>query len=164
MAGLDDDAVAGLIIEYLTWGEEGLRAEYGIEEPPADTSLVRSKLGDYRPPSGLLLLATFGDDPVGVGALRWLDNGVAEVKRMYVAPRCRGAHLGSTLLDRLLEEAALHNASVLRLDTVRFMTDAQNLYRSRGFVERKPYEGTEIPSHMQQHWLFFERRMSATPS
>jgi hypothetical protein len=37
------------------------------------------------------------------------------------------------------------------------MAEAQRLYRSRGFVERPPYEGTEIPQHLQKHWLFFER-------
>ncbi len=40
------------------------------------------------------------------------------------------------------------------------MSDAQRLYRSRGFVERTPYEGTEIPEHLQRHWMFFERRLS----
>jgi hypothetical protein len=37
------------------------------------------------------------------------------------------------------------------------MTDAQRLYRSRGFVERTPYEGTEIPTRLQHLWIFFER-------
>jgi hypothetical protein len=45
----------------------------------------------------------------------------------------------------------------VRLDTCEFMTDAQRLYRSRGFVERDPYEGTEIPERLRTYWLFFER-------
>ena len=48
---------------------------------------------------------------------------------------------------------------VLRLDTVCFMTDAQRLYRSRGFVERPPYDETEIPEPLRQYWLFFERAL-----
>jgi hypothetical protein len=36
------------------------------------------------------------------------------------------------------------------------MATAQRLYSSRGFVERTPYEGTEIPVRLQQYWLFFE--------
>jgi hypothetical protein len=31
-------------------------------------------------------------------------------------------------------------------------------YRSRGFVERSPYESTEIPSRLQDRWIFFERQ------
>ena len=50
-------------------------------------------------------------------------------------------------------------AQVLRLDTVRFMTDAPRFYRSRGFLERPPYEGTEIPESLRKHWLFFERAL-----
>jgi hypothetical protein len=45
------------------------------------------------------------------------------------------------------------------LDTVRFMADAQRLYRARGFVEREPYEESEIPRHLREHWLFFERAL-----
>ena len=43
--------------------------------------------------------------------------------------------------------------------TCRFMTDAQCLYRSRAFAERPPYEGTEIPTRIQQYWIFFERML-----
>ena len=93
----------------------------------------------------------------GVGALRKLRLGVIEVKRMYVAPEWRDRHLGSAILDRLLEEARKMGATTVRLDTCRFMTDAQRLYRSRGFVERTPYEGTEIPTRLQHLWIFFER-------
>jgi hypothetical protein len=46
---------------------------------------------------------------------------------------------------------------VLRMDTVRFMTDAQRLPRSPGFVERLPHDGTEIPEPIQKFWLFFAR-------
>jgi len=159
-AGTDDDTATALMVEYLTWAHDLLLVEYGIDEPPADPSQERSKLIQYRPPDGLLLLAECADEPAGVGALRWLDDGVAEVKRMYVRPRWRGAHLGSAILDRLLAEATAQKATMVRLDTVRFMSDAQRLYRSRGFIERTPYEGTEIPAHLQQYWLFFERPIS----
>ena len=78
---------------------------------------------------------------------------------MYVVPRWRDRHVGSALLDALLDEARARRANLVRLDTCRFMTDAQRLYRSRGFVERPPYEGTEIPERLRQYWIFFERRL-----
>ncbi len=73
----DDDAVAALMVEYLTWAHVRLHDEYAIEEPPADVALVRNKLGEYRRPRGLLLLAECNGEPAGVGALRWLAEGVA---------------------------------------------------------------------------------------
>jgi GNAT superfamily N-acetyltransferase len=76
---------------------------------------------------------------------------------MYVAPDWRHRHVGSAILDRLLDQAAELGATTVLLDTCRFMTEAQQLYRSRGFVERPPYGGTEIPPRLQDHWIFFER-------
>ena len=154
----DDDAVTALMVEYLAWAHDRLRSEYGVTEPPADPGLERSKLIQYRRPRGLLLLAEVQGEAAGVGALRWLDDAVAEVKRMYVRPSSRGAHVGSALLDRLLDETTVRQATTVRLDTVRFMADAQSLYRSRGFEERPAYEGTEIPPRLQQYRLFFERQ------
>ena len=88
-----------------------------------------------------------------------LGDDAAEIKRMYVSPDRRDSHLGSAILDRLLDEARARNSRIVRLDTCRFMTAAQRLYRSRGFVERPPYEGTEIPERLRQHWMFFEREL-----
>ena len=158
-AGVDDDAIAALLVAYLTWGHQRLREEYGIEDAPSRPEQVTSSLAAYRSPAALLLVAERDGRVVGVGGLRRLSAEVAEVKRMYVAPEARSLHVGSALLDHLILAARGWNARVLRLDTVRFMSDAQRMYRSRGFVERPPYEGTEIPSHLQSHWLFFERTL-----
>jgi GNAT superfamily N-acetyltransferase len=155
--GLDDDAVVRLMTEYMTWAHERLATEFGVHDPPADPSEIREHLDDYRPPKGRLLLAESDGIAAGVGALRMLGVDVAEVKRMYVNPRWRDRHLGSTLLDHLLDEARARGARVVRLDTCRFMASAQGLYRSRGFRERSPYDGTEIPEQLKQYWIFFER-------
>ena len=115
-----------------------------MSRPP--TRRRSAHLDDYRPPKGRLLLAECEGKPAGVGALRMLSDEIAEIKRMYVAPDWRDRHLGSAILDRLLEEARSRRSRIVRLDTCRFMTDAQRLYRSRAFAERPPYEGTEIPT------------------
>ena len=59
----------------------------------------------------------------------------------------------------VIDQATAAGATAVRLDMVRFMTDALRLYRSRGFSECPPYEETEIPSRLRQHWLYFERRL-----
>jgi GNAT superfamily N-acetyltransferase len=153
----DAAAAAALMVEYLTWAHGRLREEFGVEEEPANPSEVADTLGAYREPSGLLLLAEWSGRPVGVGALRHLPGGAAEIKRMYVLPEARSLHIGSGILDKLIETATDWGSQVIRLDTCRFMAEAQRLYRSRGFAERPPYEGTEIPAHLHRFWLFFER-------
>jgi GNAT superfamily N-acetyltransferase len=160
----DGDAVAALMVEYMTWAHGRLRDEFDVDDPPPDPALVRSSLAAYRRPDAVILLAEHGGRGVGVGALRRLEGGVLEIKRMYVIPEARSRHIGSAILDRLIDEAQTIGARVLRLDTCRFMTDAQRLYGSRGFVERAPYEGTEIPPRLQQYWLFYERQMEPRTS
>src|SRR3954451_20836462 len=123
--------------------------EYGVEDPPTDPVATRASLEHYRRPGAALLLAVRDGKSVGVGAVRGLDGRVAEIKRMYVAPEARGLHIGSVMLDALMEEARAARSEVVRLDTAGFMTDAHRLYRSRGFVERSPYEGSEIPLRLQ---------------
>jgi N-acetylglutamate synthase-like GNAT family acetyltransferase len=108
----------------------------------------------------VFLIAESDGRPAGIGALRHLSDDVAEVKRMYVVPAFRGRHISSAILDRLISEARVMGATSLRLDTCRFMSDAQRLYRSRGFTECRRYEGSEIPPRLEQHWVYFERRLA----
>ena len=159
VAGADDEAVTQLFVEYLTWAHPKLRDEYGIEDPPTSPEKIAETLVGFRRPSGVLLIAERDRQAVGVGALRRHSATIAEVKRMFVRPQARSLHVGSSILDRLLEDARALDARVVRLDTVRFMTEAQRLYRSRGFLERPPYEGTEIPEPLRRYWLFFERAL-----
>ena len=71
--GVDGELAAALMVEYLTWGNERLRDEYGVVEPVTDPSFERERLGAYRPPAGVLLIAECDGDPAGVGALRMLS-------------------------------------------------------------------------------------------
>jgi len=155
--GVDDQAVTALIVEYMTWAHARLRDEHGVTEPPADPADVCESLTAYRHPAGSLLIAEREGRSVGVGAVRGLGTEVAEIKRMPVLPQARGHHVASALLDRLISEARTSGGRLIRLDTCTFMTDAIALYRSRGFTERGPYEGTEIPPALRHFWLFFER-------
>ncbi|MFI5937269.1 GNAT family N-acetyltransferase [Actinoplanes sp. NPDC051494] len=156
----DGPAVAALLAEYLDWAIATLQATYGVEDSPTDVSEISRSLPAYLPPAGYLVVAESGGELVGTGALRTLEPGVTEVKRMYVTPAFRSRRLGSAILDHLLDTAAgTLGAGVVRLDTCRFMTDAQRLYGSRGLLERDPYEGTEIPPHLQRYWRFFEKRL-----
>ncbi|MEC3976339.1 GNAT family N-acetyltransferase [Amycolatopsis sp. H20-H5] len=153
------EEITKLLVDYMTVATEQLLSEFGIEDPPTDISGLRASLQEYDDPSRALLVAEDSSGSlVAVAGLRTLEPRVVELKRMYVAPERRGQGVGARLLDSLLEEAARMRASTVRLDTARFMAEAQRLYRSRGFTERTPYQGTEIPPHLQQHWLFFERR------
>ena len=156
------EEITKLLVDYLNAALQELHETFGIEDSPTDVAGLRDSLREYDDPAKALFVV---EDQVGalvgVAGLRTLEPGVVEVKRMYVVPECRGFRVGSRLLDRLLDEARSLGAATVRLDTARFMADAQRLYRSRGFAERTPYPGTEIPPHLQQYWIFFERELRA---
>jgi ribosomal protein S18 acetylase RimI-like enzyme len=154
------DAIGDLMVEYMTWATARFKATFGVDAP-TDPGQMRENVAEYDTPSSALLVAVAASGELaGAAALRSLEPGIVEIKRMYVRPAWRGRHVGSRLLDHLLDHAAQRHASTIRLDTARFMDDAQSLYRSRGFEERDPYEGTEIPAPLQRYWRFFERSVT----
>ena len=95
--------------------------------------------GDYAPPGGALLIARDGEMAAGCVALRRLDAGTAEMKRMYVREMHRGMGLGRKLAVAVIEEARKRGHGRIALDTLPKLTTAIALYRDLGFRECGPY-------------------------
>ncbi|MEX2202059.1 MAG: GNAT family N-acetyltransferase [Dongiaceae bacterium] len=95
--------------------------------------------GDYAPPQGGLWLAELDGASVGCVALRPIESGVCEIKRLYLRPAARGRNLGRRLTETVLEHARARDYRAMRLDTVDAMVAAQSLYRALGFHEIEPY-------------------------
>ncbi len=96
--------------------------------------------GDYAPPDGRLLLAEFEGQMAGCVALHKLDEGICEMKRLYLRSEFRGKGLGRAIADRIIAEARTIGYQRMRLDTVEpVMKDAVEMYRRLGFREIAPY-------------------------
>jgi putative acetyltransferase len=102
--------------------------------------------GDYSPPNGRLYLAFERSEPVGCVGLRSLEDGVSEMKRLYVKPNNRREGIGRALAELVIGNARSIGYSKMRLDTVAAMIPAITLYRSLGFKEIPPYRHNPIAS------------------
>ena len=101
--------------------------------------------GEYAPPGGVLLIARDGDAPAGCVALRRLDAGTGEMKRMYVREAYRGGGLGRRLAGAVIEEARNRGYVRVLLDTLPKLAPAIALYRDLGFRETAAYLASPTP-------------------
>jgi len=101
--------------------------------------------GEYRPPTGCLLLAVQRQEVIGCVALRKIGEGICEMKRLFVVPEWRGKGVGVILAKALIREAGRIGYERMRLDTVPSMISALALYRSLGFKEIASYCLNPIP-------------------
>jgi GNAT superfamily N-acetyltransferase len=128
------------------------------EEPPASELMaeMRAELNDVyetfsrldnppllpselRPPKGVYLVGSRDAEVVAGGGLRRLDDGVAEIKRMYVRPAFRSQGVARALLSALEEAAVSFGYRSVRLDTGPKQVHGLALYRSAGYVDVPPY-------------------------
>jgi GNAT superfamily N-acetyltransferase len=104
-----------------------------------ECALVEEPIDDLRPPHGCLVVAFEEDAPVGVGGLRFVDNGIAEMTKVFTVPGRRGGGIGAAVLHHLETVAREHGCSTVRLDTRSDLTEACRLYERSGFVRVEPF-------------------------
>ena len=102
---------------------------------------------DLLPPRGIALLMRVGSEPAGCGLLKFHPDGVGELKRMWLSPRFRGVGLGSRLLGELERTALDNDASIVRLETNRSLTEAISMYRRSGYREVAAFNAEPFADH-----------------
>ena len=127
-----DDPIVVRLVEALRDEVESRGAHNGAVRP--DVSLAEAMRADCD-----TLLAYADSEPVGTGALREREPGVAEIKRMYVLPDYRGAGIAGRMLEELERRARARGFEVIRLDTHDRLNEATSMYRGAGFREIPDY-------------------------
>lgn len=140
-----------LFRDYLAWLVVELRASHGIDLTEESVARAHREFRQEWPKlfgdRGRMYVATIDGEPVGVGTLKPVSEREVELKRLYVRPEARGAGVGRILMARLIDDARRMGYHAIRLETFSFMTHAQGLYRSFGFVADDMFEGAEGSGH-----------------
>lgn len=113
-----------------------LRARLGGFDPARSVSAGPEEMS---PPRGQFLVIYDGDEPVACGGVKTLSPGVAEIKRMFVAPSARGRGHGRRMLVALEDAARAMGLSRVVLDTAAPLAEAHRLYERHGYREIAPY-------------------------
>ena len=127
------EAARRLFREYEAWFGMNLCFQNFDEE-------VAALPGKYAAPEGRLWLAFADEILAGCIALRKLEEGICEMKRLFVKDEFRGQKIGISLIEKLIAEARSIGYEKIRLDTYPpKMAKAVSLYESYGFREIPAY-------------------------
>jgi len=139
-SGPDLDEIRSLFLEYARGLNFNLcfqnfdKELQGLPEP-------------YDMPHGRLILCKVKGTTAACIAMKPLEPGICEMKRLFVRPEFRGQRLGAQLAEYIIVEARTIGYSAMRLDTIPgTMDNAIALYRSVGFKEIPPYYANPIPN------------------
>jgi ribosomal protein S18 acetylase RimI-like enzyme len=133
-----DWALARALIEVYAAGLDVDLAFQGFDAE------VRDLAAAYPDPGGVWL-ARRGGVVLGCVALRGLDGGLAELKRLHVLPSAQRKGVGRALVETAVRAARAAHLRGIRLDTLPGMGVAAALYRSLGFEPIPAYRHNPVP-------------------
>lgn len=116
-----------------------LNAELEGRYPEAGANHFRLDPEEVAPGRGAFLVARRDGRPVACGAVRLIEPGTAEIKRMYTRPEARGLGLGRRMVMALEEVARTLGAVRLLLETGERQVEALALYERLGFRRCERY-------------------------
>ena len=155
------DHVKNLIREFVKWHLQRHADDARFTNEYFDRKDLEKELaalpGKYAMPEGRLLLALYNNEPAGCVALRKIDTGSCEMKRMFVYPKFHGKRIGHALAEAIINEAKKIGYSSMKLDTSWRQVEAQSLYQSFGFKKIEPYY--ELSEKLKSWLVFMELKL-----
>ena len=114
-------------------------AEYDVVAGRHLTGGPSATAADFSPPGGVYLVGLTDDGEAACGGgIKALGDGLAEIKRFYVAPAFRGRGFARALLAALEDEARRLGHRTVRLDSTR---PTWPMFVAAGYHEVADYNG-----------------------
>jgi len=99
---------------------------------------------NYFDNGGTFLVTSDDGKIIGTGAIRYLEEGVCELKRLWLLTRYHGRGLGYRMMQELFSVARKKGYKLMHLETDNaFQTRAVKFYKKLGFYEIPRYEGDD---------------------
>ena len=159
----DYDAFAGLIRRYVDWCRDRYREDAWFVDQALSHQSLDGELTQletvYGPPHGRTFLVRADGELCGCAAYHRLEEGVCEMKRLFISDRFQGRGIGRELGEALIRSATAEGFTLMRLDTASLLTEAIALYQSLGFRRCAPYK--LYPERLMGYLVFMERPLGA---
>ncbi len=116
-------------------------ADMRADTPPESIHMLDA--GQLAQPGIWFFVLRDAGRPVGMGAIKRIDDSHAEIKSMHVLAEMRGKGLSRRMLDHLIDTARANGFVRLSLETGVQPTfvAARALYAKAGFVPCPPFDG-----------------------
>lgn len=142
----DDPVAARLLDDYFH------SRALGFTTHPGGYRVTRPDPAMFVPPAGVfLVLWSDGDEPVGCGGVRRIDEldglTTSELKHLWIDEDSRGRGWSRLLMAELETAAAALGTQRLVLDTNESLVAAQHLYRSLGYRDIPAYNDNPNATH-----------------
>jgi putative acetyltransferase len=96
--------------------------------------------GSYFDNGGTFLVACDYEKIIGTGAIKYLEDGVCEIKRLWLLTPYHGQGLGYRMMQELFSVARAKGYKIMRLETDPvYQKRAVEFYRKLGFYEIPRY-------------------------
>ncbi len=144
----EPERMPSLLRDYFT---DVASSYYGrpATEAEVDAALAEDPSDDL----ACFLVGRLGGVPSGCAGVRLIEEGVAELTRMFVRPEARRTGGGRALLAAAEDAAVRLGARVMRLDTRKDLVEARGLYAAHGYVEIEPYSAGPYADHWYEKHL-----------
>lgn len=137
-AGRSDESPARELFAAM---DELLNAQYPGRAARPGSVTTPDEMG---PPDGAFLVGYEDRRAVAIGGLRRLDDGICEIKRMYVTPDARSRGIGRALLVALEEAGRELGYALVRLDAGEAQQHSRVLFARTGYREIPKYNNNHI--------------------